>query len=454
VASRDALVRHPLSIAGALITTVSAVVFIALAIAALAGWLENPYVGLVVFILLPALFVVGLLLIPLGMRLQRRKIAADPNASVEWPVLDFRRPELRKTTLLVVALSAVNLVILLVAGYGSLHWMESPSFCGQVCHTPMQPQHTAWQQADHARVACVSCHIGEGAGAFVHAKLAGVRQLAHVVTGSYPRPVPPGAEMPAGAQAQTCLGCHQPSRVVGDQVRAFYEYAEDDQNTETRTLMRMHVGAGSLSGHAIHTHADPAIRIEYVASDTTRQTIPYVKFTDAKGQVKEYFAEGATEQTIGGGTRRTMDCVDCHNTVGHPIAPTAENAVDHAIAAGQVSRKLPFARREGVRLLKASYDSQDAAAAEIERGFRGFYQSTGGSIDQHELARTVTALQNLYLRNVFPTMKVTWGTYPHNVGHPEDRGCFRCHDDNHKAKDSSTISGDCEYCHKEIEQPE
>ena len=148
-----------------------------------------------------------------------------------------------------------------------------------------------------------------------------------------------------------------------------------------------------------------------------------------------------------------MDCVDCHNTVGHPIEPSAESAVDKAIAAGQISRKLPFARREGVRLLKAEYPSDDAAATEIDRGFRGFYQSGGAAADQQELARTVTVLQSLYRRNVFPSMKVTWGSYPHNIGHPDSGGCMRCHDDTRKAKDGSTISGDCEYCHKEIEQP-
>jgi hypothetical protein len=302
-------------------------------------------------------------------------------------------------------------------------------------------------------VACVSCHIGEGANAFVHAKLSGVRQLAHVVTGSFPRPIPPGAEMPAGAQARTCTGCHQPDRLAGDQVRAFVEYADDEQNTETRTLMRMHVGKGSASGHAIHWHSNPAVRIEYAASDETRQTIPYVKLTGADGQVKEYFAEGSNDQAPVGAERRTMDCVDCHNTVGHPISPTPEKAVDSAIAAGEVSRKLPFARREGIRLLKASYPTQDAAVAEIERGLRSFYQSQPSAADAQEIARTVSSLQNLYRRNVFPAMKVTWGSYPQNIGHPDSGGCLRCHDDLHKAKDGTTISGDCEYCHKEIEPP-
>jgi hypothetical protein len=450
VVSRDALLRHPLSIIGAVLTTASAAVFIALVIAEFAGWLENPYAGLVVFVMVPAVFLLGLLLIPIGMRLQRRRLEAG--VTVEWPVVDFRVASVRRTTLLITTLTAVNIVILLLAGYGSLHWMESPSFCGQVCHTPMHPQFTAWQQASHARIACVSCHIGEGAGAFVHAKLSGVRQLAHVISGSFPRPVPPGAEMPPGMQARTCLGCHQPQRVTGDRIRAFYEYADDEQNTETRTLMRMHVGTGSASGHAIHWHANPAVRIEYVATDPGHQVISYVKLTDANGQVKEFFAENTTEQSLGGAARRTMDCVDCHNTVGHPIFPAAEQAVDSAIAAGEVSRKLPFVRREGVRLLKTSYPDESTAVAEIERGLRTFYQSQGAT-DAQDVSRTITSLQHLYRRNVFPTMKVTWGTYPKNISHPDSGGCLRCHDDLHKTKDGSAINGDCEYCHKEVEAP-
>src|SRR4029453_14649231 len=119
-----------------------------------AGLLLNPYAGLVVFVAIPAVFVGGLLLIPLGIRLQRRKLLRDPSAVDEWPVIDFRIAHVRRTTLLVVALSAVNVVLILLGGYGSLHWMESPSFCGQVCHTPMQPQFSAWKGAIHGRIAC------------------------------------------------------------------------------------------------------------------------------------------------------------------------------------------------------------------------------------------------------------------------------------------------------------
>jgi NapC/NirT cytochrome c family protein len=450
---REALARHPLSIVGALITTASAVVFLALLIAGLAGMFSNPYAGLVIFVAIPAIFFVGLLLIPAGMWLQRRKLRLDPTASVDWPVMDFRDGRVRRTALVVTVLTAVNVVILLVAGYGSLHWMESPSFCGEVCHAPMHPQLTSWQNAEHGRIACVQCHIGEGAGAFVHAKLAGVRQLAHVATNSYPRPVPPGADMPAGAQAQTCAGCHQAERTVGDRIRVIREYADDDANTETTTILQMHLGRASSSGRAIHWHADPATRIEYIASDEARQTIPYVRVTDAKGQVKEYASPDSNEQLVATGTRRTMDCIDCHNTVGHPISPTAERAVDQAIAAGQVNRQLPLVRRESVRLVTGSYASQDEGLQAIERELRSFYASRTGATDQNALAQTVAGVQGVYRRNVFPAMKVTWGAYPDNRGHITSNGCVRCHDDLHAAKDGSTISGDCEYCHKQIEKP-
>jgi NapC/NirT cytochrome c family protein len=453
VTSREALLRHPLAIAGALITTASAVVFIALVIAVLIGLLDNPYAGLVVFIAIPAVFLLGLLLIPIGMWLQRRKLQREPAAAAGWPILDFGRTSVRRATLIFTALTAVNLVILLLAGYGGLHWMESPQFCGQVCHTPMHPQFTAWASGPHGRIECVGCHVGEGAAGFVHAKLNGVRQLVEVATNSYPTPIPPGAHMPAGAQAQNCGRCHQPRRITGDQIRVLREYAEDEGNTETMTILQMHVGAPSPSGRAIHWHADPSVQVEYVSTDEGRQTIPYVKVTDAKGQVKEYRAADATDQVIAGGNRRIMDCMDCHNSVGHPIAPTPEKAVDEAIALGQVSRQLPYVRREGVRLVKASYPSEDAAVAAIDRELRAFYQSQGGSVDQQAMGRSVTALQDVYRRNVFPTMKVTWGSYPNNKGHITSTGCFRCHDGSHTAKDGSTINADCEYCHKQIEKP-
>jgi hypothetical protein len=446
------LARHPLAIAGAFITAVSGVVFLALLVAALIGLFDNPYAGLVVFVAVPAVFVLGLLCIPFGMWLQRRKLARHPETADDWPVFDFRIQRVRRMALILTAAAALCVAIALVAGYGSLHWMESPTFCGQACHTPMHPQFTAWQAGPHARILCVNCHVGEGARGFVQAKLAGTRQLAHVVTGSFPRPVPPGAQVPFGGHDVTCGRCHQAMKIPGDVVRVKREYGDDEQNTETMTVLLMHVGRASSTGRAIHWHADPSTRVEFASADHGRQTIPYVKVTSADGKVKEYFAEGAADKPVAAESLRRMDCVDCHNMVGHRIASTPELAVDTALADDEVSRKLPFARREGVRLLKASYTTDGEASQKIDDELRRFYSAHGGTVDPAALARAVSSLQGAYRRNVFPSMKVTWGTYPDNAGHVASPGCFRCHDGSHTAKDGSTINADCEYCHRQVER--
>ena len=215
-------------------------------------------------------------------------------------------------------------MILLLAGYGSLHSMESPSFCGQTCHTPMHPQFTAWQDAPHSQVACVQCHIGEGGRAFVKYKLNGLRQLYHVVTGHYPRPIPGVADLrPA---LEVCGNCHWPGKGFGDVVRVKREYADDETNTETATILQLFLGgpgAPATGGRAIHWHADPRVQIEFIYTDGERQTIKFVKYTDAQGRVREYAAEGTTPEQLAKGSRRAMDCVDCHNVPAHRVAPAA-----------------------------------------------------------------------------------------------------------------------------------
>jgi len=144
-----------------------------------------------------------------------------------------------------------------------------------------------------------------------------------------------------------------------------------------------------------------------------------------------------------------MDCMDCHNRPSHPFAPSVERAVDDALATGEISRTLPFAKREAVAALKADYAGGGADEA-IAARLRGFYRTSYEEVymkRRQDVERAVSAAQRLYRRNVFPGMKVTWGTYANNIGHMDFPGCFRCHDDTHKARDGSVIRQDCDVCH-------
>jgi len=440
-------VRNPVSLLGMAIATAMAAVFLGLVALHLAGFLRNPYVGLLVFIALPLLFLTGLALIPAGAWWTARR-RARRGGTPDWPVIDLRQPRQRTIALGVIALTAVNVLIVALAANGAVHAMESNAFCGQVCHTTMEPQATAHRVWPHANVSCTQCHVGPGAGSFVEAKLAGTRQLFHVVTGHVPRPIPPPSELIQPARA-TCEGCHWPDSFHGDVVRVVREYAADEANTESTTTLRLHVGGGSRrlgGGSGIHWHMNLDNRIDFIAGGEREEVIPYVRVTDRQGQVREYFAEGTTREQIAGKPVRRMDCMDCHNRPAHTFDVSPERAVNAALADGRIPRQLPFVRREAVNAVRETYQDKQAALAEIARRLTRFYDERGG-VDPALVRRAIAATQDVWATNVFPAMRVTWGTYPNHIGHVDSPGCSRCHDDSHKTADGKVISQDCELCH-------
>ena len=101
------MTRHPLSIAGALLTTVSALIFIFVFLIDLFGFHSNPYVGLVFFVILPALFVLGLVMIPLGAVLERRRqrLGLAPH---RVPHIDLTNPHHQRVVSAVHALTIAN----------------------------------------------------------------------------------------------------------------------------------------------------------------------------------------------------------------------------------------------------------------------------------------------------------------------------------------------------------
>lgn len=445
--------RSPLSFTGAVLTTFSAVTFLIVFLADLFGWHTNPYLGILFFLILPGIFLIGLALIPIGAWVERRRIAAGKQPyERRWPRLDLNDPLQRRRAIFVFALTMANIVIVSLAGYRGVEYMDSVTFCGQVCHTVMEPEFTAHQDAAHSRVACVQCHIGPGASWFARSKISGTRQVLAVSFHTYDRPIPSPVQNLRPAR-ETCEVCHWPEKFHGDIVRTIVEYGNDEKNTESVTTLNMHVGGGvptQVNPSSIHWHVAQGVEIEYVTTDDKRQVIPYVRLKDRSGNVREYFAEGVTLQQIAGGERRLMDCIDCHNRPSHPIAATPERAVNDAMARGDIPKALPFIHREAVNALKGKYDSAQAADEGISRRLREFYrtqQPAAYMSQRSEVERAVNATVAVFKRNVFPTMNVQFGTYLNNIGHVDSPGCFRCHDDEHKAKDGKTIGQDCETCH-------
>jgi hypothetical protein len=448
------LIRSPISVIGMVLTTISAVVFVIVFLADLFGLHTNPYLGILFFLVLPSIFIVGLVLIPIGAWVERRRRRAGrAPAEMHWPRIDLNVPAQRRTAVAIFALTMANIIIVSLAAYRGVEYMDSVQFCGQVCHEVMKPEFVAYQDGPHSRVTCVQCHIGPGASWFARSKISGTRQVFAVALNTYSRPIPSPVKDLRPAR-EVCEQCHWPEKFHGDIIRRVYEYGNDEKNTESVTTLQVHVGGGSERlgiATGIHWHMNVANEVEYIATDDKRQVIPYVRLKDRFGNVREYFAEGVKPEDLAKGERRRMDCMDCHNRPSHPMAATAERAVDAAISQGEIPRTLPFVRREAVKALKETYPSQEAASEAIAKALRDFYRTSYEPTymtKRQDVEKAVAAAQQVFRRNVFPEMNVNFGTYPNNIGHMDFPGCFRCHDDNHKAKDGKTIAQDCEACHK------
>lgn len=450
--------RNPISLAGVVVTTISAIIFLTLFAIELVGFSGGPYVGIMAFLIVPAFFVGGLLLIPFGIwRAGRKaKLAAEKGeapAPDNFPVIDLNRVQVRKTVLLFGALTVINVVIIATATYKGVEVMGTTKFCGAACHSVMAPEYTSYQRSPHARVKCVECHIGSGASWFVKSKLSGSWQLVSVAFNLYERPIPTPVHNLRPAR-ETCEQCHWPAKFVGDRLKVISKFDEDETNTEKKTALLLHVGGtmGSTS-RGIHWHVDRGVHVSFV-SDEKRETIGDVDLTLPDGTHRIYKASTALAKPAQG--TRNMECVDCHNRPSH-IYRLPEEEVDAGLLDGRIDRTLPFIRREAVKALKATYATREEAQAKIRLAVQGFYSTSYPDVAKAKaqgIDAAVKSVQDMYNSNVWPSMKITWGAYPSFLGHTAATGCFRCHDDEHKTKDGRTIPQDCALCHSVLAQDE
>ncbi len=434
---------------GVFLVTTSSVSWLFLLPRLVQGTPKDPYLGLLTVFALPGVFFLGLALIPLGMWLSKRRHAGQKTMPATYQRISLDNPQVRRFLMFVLIATAVNVIIAGQLTSRAVTYMEGDQFCGQTCHVPMQPEYTAYVNSNHARVNCTDCHVGEGTQAFIKSKISGTRQLIGVITGNYSRPIlsPVHDLRPA---RETCERCHWPNRFAGDIFLVRTHYGDDEQNTPATTVALMRVGGqnwkGTIGIHGAHSAA--AGHMDYIATDERRQVIPEVTYTAADGKVTVYKSNDikVTPEQLARGEHRQMDCIDCHNRPTH-VFELAGNAVDRQMVNGRISNTLPFIKKEAVELLKASYPDRETGIREVGAGLTNFYQTKYPQADAGKVKEAAEALQAIYALNVFPDMKVTWGTYPNNIGHTDSNGCFRCHDGNHVNASGKEIPNDCSVCH-------
>ena len=439
--------NNPISLAGGAITSAAGVTMIGYWLVELFGRPnDNPYVGIIFFLLLPALFIAGLALIPVGVYVRHRKLQLAGQIPAVYPKIDFNDHRFRHGVDIVLVATIINLLVVSMASYRGAAYMDSPQFCGQSCHV-MQPEFTAYKVSAHSHVDCVACHIGAGAASYFRAKVNGTKQLIEVTFDRYPTPIESPVQNLRPAR-DICEGCHTPARFIGEKLLVKSTFADDEKNTQTQSVVVLHLGGRDSLSHLTGIHGVHLGHIEYVTTDNSRTTIPWVQKRNEDGSETE-FAVAAAGGSIPQGERRVMDCIDCHNRAAHTFV-TPEDALNRAMAEGAVSPELPWIHKEGMELLKANYSSEADAQAKIPEQLSAFYRNGHPEVlaEKADLVKAAgEQLATLYSQNVFPFMKVAWGTHPNHIGHMSYPGCFRCHDGEHASKNGTSITQDCAACH-------
>ncbi len=391
----------------------------------------------------------------------------------------------------------------------AVQWTETADFCGR-CHT-MGPELKAYEMSPHREVACVECHTEPGTAGWVKAKMNGTKQLFQVLTGTFPRPIPAPDHALLPPTSLTCLKCHDIGPLIanGGPIKLVLQNRYQPDETTTRDAIALVVrpfgfgstparssgsagssghssagggssaaGGGSSAGGAIGAadggggagedatprgvHWHIASDVEYAAADERAQKIDYVAIVEPTGEREEFIAAEAVtvssdvapdiERLRSGGLRR-MDCIDCHNRVGHGV-PGIDESIDDRIDSGEISTQLPWIKREASDRLSAEYASEADANRAIA-GLRDFYAQRYPLVAAEQrtvIDNAITSLRTIYRLVATPDMRVTQATYPNNIGHQTAPGCFRCHDGAHYkvvngALSGETIPSQCATCH-------
>jgi hypothetical protein len=455
-------INNWLSIGGIFLSINSFLLIVVLFIISVTMGAGSSYWGIYIYIVLPALLVIGLILIPIGMLIKYRKSkGVEAESILRWPLLDLNNKKQRKSFAVISSLTLAFILISAAGSYKAFHYTESVAFCGKLCHSVMNPEYVTYLNSPHARVKCVECHVGEGADWYVKSKLSGLYQVYSVTFNKYSRPIPTPIKSLRPAR-ETCENCHWPEKFYARKLRSQRSFLTDSLNTDWNISMLMKVGPeyspfGLSEG--IHWHINKDVKIEYISSTNDRESIPWVKYTNLKTGKVQIFQDTENKldkkglDTLAANTR-TMDCMDCHNRPSHSYK-SAPDYIDNALLSGIIPKNLPFIKKASMETLKETFATTDAAMHCIRDSINSFYKGRYPKVyseNKNLIDKSIAGIQEEFKKNNFPEMNVNNSSYLNHIGHLESEGCFRCHSGRHKNEAGQVISKDCNLCHTIVGQ--
>lgn len=449
-----AVFYNPLTLVGSVIAVFNLGLMVFLLIVDFLAKRPRPYSDLIILLILPLFILIGIAFIILGIvRERRRQKTGVPVVEQRLLVLDFNDEKQRKLVILL-SIGFVFLTLLYAFGmFQGYEFVESDVFCTRACHTVMGPEYRAHAFSYHAEVECSACHVGSGTQYFVLSKLKGTTELYSLLSNTFPRPIPAPVK-DLRPSKDICQTCHGPKYAFREDLRGRKYYLSDTKNTEWEISLLLKMGAVRVQTDKppiMHWHYAVAKQIEYGTAGPKREVIPWIRAIGFDGKTRIYRAQdgNAAGKEPASEEKRVMDCIDCHNRVGHEFYPP-DRLLNVLLSLKLIDPLLPDIKGTAVQALGGNYTSREAARSGIKDAIMEFYKKKYpdvATLKEVELERVIVILQDLYDRNYDPVMKLSWKNYPSQTGHMYSLGCFRCHDGKHKSDDGAVLSKDCSLCH-------
>ena len=449
---------NPITAFGSFVIILNIFLFIFLTIFDALSVNPKAYMGIITFIVLPFFLVCGVGIAVLGIWREHNRIKLGKSRKKVFPIIDLNDPKYRSALLL---FSIGFLVLIIFSAFGTFkayEFTDSNKFCGELCHQVMSPEYISYQYSPHARVDCVECHIGSGTKWYVKAKVSGIYQIYSVLSNNYPKPIPTPVQNLRPAQG-TCEQCHWPKNFYNESELTKTYFLSDKKNTKWMLTLLMKIGGGNEETGVttgIHWHMNISNKVTYITTDSSRQEIPWVKAEHKDGTVSIYKTTDypVTDDMIENGMLRRMDCIDCHNRPSHIYHPPS-GSVNRELAINNIYPKLPYIKSLAVKVLDIPYSTKQIGLDSIRIAINSFYELNYPNIAssmKESIYRSIKGTQKIYKKNYFPSMNVSWKSFPNNVGHMYSKGCFRCHDGKHKTDDGKVLPRDCNTCHTILAQ--
>jgi len=361
-----------------------------------------------------------------------------------------KRSALKFFTLLTLILIAVA-----VGGISGWEYTNSDSFCTYVCHSVHPEEAYAHQVSSHVRVTCAECHIGRLPTLKAMAiKSTHTLHVWYLLVG-YDRPL---SSHSMKSSRSSCESCHSTRPHDVNFIRSNKSYAKDEANTETQTHLVMHIAGGIYrddQSRGIRWHTENEVR--FIPRDHHKQSIPWIEVSRKDGSTEVYMDKNdpLEENEIADSHKHLMDCLDCHNRIGHAF-PDPEAEVDRALAGGKIDRTFPYIKATVADLFNRDFSNEEDALhivreawAAYQRKFPHLAQEYPEAFAEAQkfLEERQQLVTDLLVRGRFEAIDVSWKSFPDNLGHKDFPGCFRCHDGKHLNEKGEPVRRQCTLCH-------